>query len=74
MSKHRRLPETKHIIFKEVETKVRMFLPPYFFIWEIWIGDKKLAETVVSLEFLLDREKQKKILRGFFGGPVKCLR
>jgi len=68
MKKHNKTSSRHQLKFTEIETKSKWFYPPFFVIYEIWKGDKKLAERVIPFEILLSKEKQKKIIKDFFGG------
>ena len=71
MKKHNNTSGTNQPKYREIETKVRAFLPPVFYIYEVWDGDKKIGEWVTTIEILLSIEKQQKILEIFLGGEVK---
>jgi hypothetical protein len=71
MSKHKKTSGTNQLKYREVETKVRAFLPPTFYIYEVWLGNKKIGDWITTIDILLSIEKQQKMLTRFFGGDVK---
>lgn len=70
MRNHNKTSGTNQPKYREIETKVRAFLPPIYYTYEVWEGDKKLAEWLTTIDILLSKEKQQKILADFLGGEV----
>jgi len=70
MNKHNKTSGTYQPKYRHIETKVRIFLPPIFYIYEVWEGDKKLGEWLTTIDTLLSIKDQQKILEVFFRGEV----